>query len=58
MKIAKGEVYFRGTWKNPLLGGFGGVDSFKKPYMDKTLRNGLIMSGTNPLNHKWLDFGI
>ena len=30
----------------------------KKPYMDKTLRNGLIMSETNPLNHKWLDFGI
>ena len=26
MKIAMGEVYFRGTWKNPLLGGFGGVD--------------------------------
>ena len=24
--IDMGEVYFRGTWKNPLLGGFGGVD--------------------------------
>ena len=26
MKIAMGEFYFRGTYKNPLLGGFGGVD--------------------------------
>ena len=26
--------------------------------MDKTLRNGLNMSETNPLNHKWLDFAI
>ena len=25
-KIAMGEVYFRGTWKNPLYGDFGGVD--------------------------------
>jgi len=32
--------------------------TFGGPYMDKTLRNGLIMSETSPLNHKWLDFGI
>ena len=32
--------------------------TFKKPEMDKTLRNGLIMSEMDPLNHKWLDFAI
>ena len=49
IKIAKWEVNFRGTsfW------GFGGVDE-----MAKTLRNGLSMSVTDPLNHKWLDFAI
>ena len=30
--------------------------TFKKPEMDKTLRNGLGMS--DPLIHKWLDFAI
>ena len=32
--------------------------TFKKPEMDKTLKNGLSMSETDPLNHKWLDFAI
>ena len=32
--------------------------TFKKPEMDKTLRNGLRMSEMDPLNHKWLDFTI
>ena len=32
--------------------------TFKKPEMDKTLRNGLSMIETDPLNHKWLDFAI
>ena len=32
--------------------------TFKKPEMDKTLRNGLIISETDPLNHKCLDFAI
>ena len=32
--------------------------TFKKPEMDKTLRNGLSMIETEPLNHKWLDFVI
>ena len=40
------------------MGGFGGVDDLKKAEMDKTLRNGLIMSEMDPLNHKWLDFAI
>ena len=40
------------------LKGFGGVDDLKKAEMDKTLRNGLIMSEMDPLNHKWLDFAI
>ena len=35
------------------LMGFGGVDDLKKAEMDKTLRNGLIMSEMDPLNHKW-----
>ena len=40
------------------LRGFGGVDDLKKAEMDKTLRNGLIMSEMDPLNQKWLDFAI
>ena len=40
------------------LRGFGGVDELIKADMDKTLRNGLIMSKMEPLNHKWLDFAI
>ena len=43
------EVNFWGTWFTPL---------FKKNEMDKTLGNGLSMSDTDPLNHKWLDFTI
>ena len=35
-----------------------GVDDLKKAEMDKTLRNGLIMSEMDPLNHKWLDLAI
>ena len=61
IEIAMGEVYFRGTWFNPLLGGlrgFGGMVDLKKAEMDKTLRNGLIMSKMDPLNHKWLDIPI
>ena len=40
------------------LRGFGGVDDLKKAEMDKTLKNVLIMSKLDPLNHKWLDFAI
>ena len=32
--------------------------TFKKAEMAKTLKNELIISETNPLNHKWLDFDI
>ena len=32
--------------------------TFKKTEMEKTLRNGLSMSKTDPLNHKQLDFTI
>ena len=38
--------------------GLGGVDDLKKAEMDKILRNGLIMSEMDTLNHKWLDFVI
>ena len=32
--------------------------TFKKAEMAKTLKNGLSMIETNPLNHNWLDFMI
>ena len=40
------------------LRAFWGVDDLKKAEMDKTLRNGLIMSEMDPLNQKWLNFVI
>ena len=40
------------------LGVWGAWMTFKKPDMDKTLKNGLSMSETDPLNHTWLDFAI
>ena len=43
---------------NPLLGVLGAWMTFKKAEMSKTLKNGLGMIETNPLNHKWLDFAI
>ena len=42
----------------PLLGVLGAWMTFKKAEMAKTLRNGLSMIETNPLNHNWLDFVI
>ena len=42
----------------PSFGGLGAWMTLKKAEMDKTLRNGLIMSEMDPLNHKWLDFAI
>jgi hypothetical protein len=44
--------------KTLFWGVLGAWMTFKKPEMDKTLRNGLSMSETDPLNHKWLDFAI
>ena len=41
-----------------LKNAMGAWMAFKKPEMDKTLRNGLSMSETEPLNHKWLDFAF
>ena len=32
--------------------------TFKKAEISKTLKNGLGMIETNPLNHNWLDFAI
>ena len=52
------EVNIQGTWKNPLFGVLEAWMTFKKPEMDKTLKNGLSMIETDPLNHKWLDFVI
>ena len=34
------------------FGGFGTWMTFKKPEMDKTLKNGLSMNETDSLNHK------
>jgi hypothetical protein len=44
--------------KTIFWGVLGAWMTFKKPEMDKTLRNGLSMIETDPLNHKWLDFAI
>jgi hypothetical protein len=44
--------------KTLFWGVLGAWMTFKKPEMDKTLRNGLSMIETDPLNHKWLDFAI
>ena len=41
LKNAMEEVNFRGTWRNPLLGGLGAWMTFKNPEMDKTLKNGV-----------------
>ena len=44
---------------HPLFWGVLGVwVTFKKAEMEKTLRNGLSMSETDPLNYKRLDFPI
>ena len=32
--------------------------TFKKPEIEKTLRNGLSLSEMDPLNHIWLGFAI
>ena len=40
------------------LGVSGARMTFKKAEMEKTLRNGLSMIKTNPLNQNWLDFVI
>ena len=40
------------------MGGFGGVDAFKKDETAKTLKNALCMIETNPLNHNWSHFAI
>ena len=42
----------------PLLGVLGAGMTFKKTEMVETLSNGLCMSETDRLNHKWLDFAI
>ena len=41
-----------------ILGGLGAWMTFKKAEISKTLKNGLGMIETNPLNHNWLDFAI
>ena len=42
----------------PLLGFFRDVGNLKEAEMEKNLRNGLNIQGTDHLNHKQLDFGI
>jgi hypothetical protein len=53
-----GKLIFGVLEKTLFWGVLGAWMTFKKPEMDKTLRNGLSMSETDPLNHKWLDFAI
>ena len=40
------------------MGVLGAWMTFKKAEMAKTLKNGLIMIETNPLNHNWSHFVI
>ena len=42
----------------PLLGVLGAWITFKKAEMAKTLKSGLSMIETNPLNHNWSHFVI
>ena len=53
---------FSGYLKYPLSWGFlrvlGAWMTFKKADMAKTLKIRFSMIETNPLNHKWLDFGV
>jgi hypothetical protein len=53
-----GKLIFEVPDSHLFLGVLGAWMTFKKPEMEKTLRNGLSMSETDPLNHKWLDFAI
>ena len=53
-------IRFMGSpdYKYLFWGILGAWMTFKKPDVDKTLKNGLSVSETDPLNHKWLDFAI
>ena len=55
---AMGEVNFLVPDSHLFLGVLGAWMTFKKAEMAKTLRNGLSMIETNPLNNNWLDFAI
>ena len=57
-KYICGKVIFGVPEIPPLLGDWGAWMTFKKAKMAKSLRNGLSMIETNPLNHNWSDFGI
>ena len=52
------KVIFGVLGKTLFWGVLGAWMTFEKAEMAKTLRNGLSMIETNPLNHKWLDFAI
>ena len=53
-----GKLIFEVPDSHLFWGVLGAWMTFKKPDMDKTLKNGLSVSETDPLNHKWLDFAI
>ena len=53
-----GKVIFGVPEIPSLLGFLGAWMTFKKAEMAKTLRNGLSMIETNPLNHNWSHFII
>ena len=57
-KYICGKVIFGVPEMPPLLGVLGAWMTFKKAEMAKTLRNGLSMIETNPLNHIWSDLVI
>ena len=58
LKKCMWERYFRRPEIPLLLGVLGSWMTFKKAEMEKTLKNGLIMIETNPLNRNWSHFVI
>ena len=58
LKNVMGKLIFEVPDSHLFLGVLGAWMTFKRPEMDKTLRNGLSISETDPLNQKWLDFAI
>ena len=53
-----GKLIFEVPDSHLFLGVLGAWMTFKKPEMEKTLRNGLSMSEMDPLNHIGSDFAI
>ena len=56
--LFKFQHLLTGFWGFGVLGFWGAWMTLKKAEMAKTLKNGLSMIKTNPLNHNWSHFAI